>query len=285
MAHEQSETIERDGRYYNVYGGGIKGKAGTGLPGEPATGYSTLQDAVAAAKARSTGIPWVDALAGALPTKDTIRAYDPIGRGDYGLDRPGVHTPIRDPIALLGRMIEGLGASAPGVTPAILSGNQKLLNLLQAGNPALAAKLRRIPAVVNIETGRAIPDGFRLAQGEAAAGVRNLPGIPAARTALGRDVHITVNPWSSYGRFMNATSPYANNPRLLTHEGIHAAYYQKNPLGLPPEQHTAKLFDHFSKKYPDLAKFAAEYKRRQVPYGELEAVVEGMAREAAKRAR
>src|SRR5437879_2056384 len=50
MSHEQSETIERDGKFYNVYGKNTP-KAGQDLPGEPA--YDTLDAAVGAAKKRS----------------------------------------------------------------------------------------------------------------------------------------------------------------------------------------------------------------------------------------
>lgn len=48
--HEQSETIERDGKFFNVYGSGTP-KAGQDLPGEKP--YDTLDAAVTAAKARS----------------------------------------------------------------------------------------------------------------------------------------------------------------------------------------------------------------------------------------
>ena len=53
--HEQSETVERDGRYYNVYGRDVPGKAGQPLPRlhpwEQAS-YATEQDAVQAAPER-----------------------------------------------------------------------------------------------------------------------------------------------------------------------------------------------------------------------------------------
>lgn len=48
--HEQSETIERDGKFFNVYGRETK-NAGLPLPGEPA--YDTMEEAVAGAKRRS----------------------------------------------------------------------------------------------------------------------------------------------------------------------------------------------------------------------------------------
>jgi len=48
--HEQSETVERDGKFFNVYGAATPG-AGKVLPGEPA--YNTLKEAVTAAKNRS----------------------------------------------------------------------------------------------------------------------------------------------------------------------------------------------------------------------------------------
>ena len=48
--HEQSETVERDGKFYNVYGRGTP-KAGQDLPGEKP--YDSLDAAVTAAKARS----------------------------------------------------------------------------------------------------------------------------------------------------------------------------------------------------------------------------------------
>ena len=48
--HEQSETIERYGKFFNVYGAATP-KAGKVLPGEPA--YNTLKEAVTAAKSRS----------------------------------------------------------------------------------------------------------------------------------------------------------------------------------------------------------------------------------------
>ena len=48
--HEQSETIERDGKFFNVYGAATP-RAGKVLPGEPA--YNTLEEAVTAAKTRS----------------------------------------------------------------------------------------------------------------------------------------------------------------------------------------------------------------------------------------
>lgn len=50
MSHEQSETIERDGKYINVYGAKTP-KAGQQLPGTPV--YDTLDSAVSAAKQRS----------------------------------------------------------------------------------------------------------------------------------------------------------------------------------------------------------------------------------------
>lgn len=55
MAHEQSETIERDGRYYNVYGQGTD-QAGQALPvlhDFEQESYDTQEEAVAAAKKRS----------------------------------------------------------------------------------------------------------------------------------------------------------------------------------------------------------------------------------------
>ena len=48
--HEQSETVERDGKFFNVYGAATP-KAGKVLPGEPA--YNTVKEAVTAAKNRS----------------------------------------------------------------------------------------------------------------------------------------------------------------------------------------------------------------------------------------
>ena len=48
--HEQSETVGRDGKFYNVYGANTP-KAGQVLPGEPA--YNTLKEAVTAAENRS----------------------------------------------------------------------------------------------------------------------------------------------------------------------------------------------------------------------------------------
>ena len=48
--HEQSETVERDGKFFNVYGVNTP-SAGKVLPGEPA--YNTLKEAVTAAKNRS----------------------------------------------------------------------------------------------------------------------------------------------------------------------------------------------------------------------------------------
>ena len=48
--HEQSETVERDGKFFNVYGAATP-KAGKVLPGEPA--YNTIKEAVTAAKNRS----------------------------------------------------------------------------------------------------------------------------------------------------------------------------------------------------------------------------------------
>lgn len=50
MSHEQSETVERDGKYFNVYGRNTP-KAGQYLPGERP--YDTLDEAVEAAKKRS----------------------------------------------------------------------------------------------------------------------------------------------------------------------------------------------------------------------------------------
>lgn len=50
--HEQSETVERDGRFYNVYGKTLP-QAGKVLPGEPEKGYDTLDSAVTAAQQRS----------------------------------------------------------------------------------------------------------------------------------------------------------------------------------------------------------------------------------------
>ena len=55
MAHENSETVERDGRYYNVYGKGTE-KAGEALPllhDFEQESYDTEAEAVAAAKKRS----------------------------------------------------------------------------------------------------------------------------------------------------------------------------------------------------------------------------------------
>lgn len=49
--HEQSETVERDGRYFNVYGKRTP-KAGQTLPGEE-DGHATLSEAVRAARKRS----------------------------------------------------------------------------------------------------------------------------------------------------------------------------------------------------------------------------------------
>jgi hypothetical protein len=60
--HEQSETVERDGKFYNVYGKNTP-KAGQDLPGEKA--YKTLNAAVAAAEKRSENYqevpdaPWI----------------------------------------------------------------------------------------------------------------------------------------------------------------------------------------------------------------------------------
>ena len=48
--HEQSETVGRNGKFYNVYGANTP-KAGQVLPGEPA--YNTLKEAVTAAENRS----------------------------------------------------------------------------------------------------------------------------------------------------------------------------------------------------------------------------------------
>lgn len=48
--HEQSETVERDGKFFNVYGRDTK-NAGLPLPGEPA--YDSMEEAVAGAKRRS----------------------------------------------------------------------------------------------------------------------------------------------------------------------------------------------------------------------------------------
>jgi len=50
MSHEQSETVERDGKFYNVYGRNTP-KAGQDLPGERP--YDSLSEAVLAAKRRS----------------------------------------------------------------------------------------------------------------------------------------------------------------------------------------------------------------------------------------
>jgi hypothetical protein len=50
MSHEQSETVERDGKFYNVYGRNTP-KAGQDLPGERP--YDSLDEAVTAAKSRS----------------------------------------------------------------------------------------------------------------------------------------------------------------------------------------------------------------------------------------
>ena len=50
MSHEKSETIERDGKWINVYGKDLP-KAGRQLPGSGK--YNTSEEAVAAAKKRS----------------------------------------------------------------------------------------------------------------------------------------------------------------------------------------------------------------------------------------
>lgn len=50
MSHEQSETVERGGKFYNVYGRNTP-KAGQDLPGERP--YDTLEEAVSAARKRS----------------------------------------------------------------------------------------------------------------------------------------------------------------------------------------------------------------------------------------
>ncbi len=55
MSHERSETVQRGGKWYNVYGKGTP-KAGQVLPGEPE--YNTVEEAVAAAKARSESTNW-----------------------------------------------------------------------------------------------------------------------------------------------------------------------------------------------------------------------------------
>jgi hypothetical protein len=70
--HEQSETIQRDGKFYNVYGKGTP-KAGQDLPDSPA--YDTLDAAVAAAKLRSETAPKQGIIDRAIGTSpEAIRA-------------------------------------------------------------------------------------------------------------------------------------------------------------------------------------------------------------------
>mgnify|MGYP001565877490 CR=1 FL=1 len=54
--HEQSETIQRDGKWINVYGRKTP-KAGQQLPGTPT--YGTVEEAVEAAKERSRKVPGI----------------------------------------------------------------------------------------------------------------------------------------------------------------------------------------------------------------------------------
>ena len=49
--HEQSETVQRNGKWVNIYGKKTP-KAGLVLPGEE-KGYATVEEAVAAARKRS----------------------------------------------------------------------------------------------------------------------------------------------------------------------------------------------------------------------------------------
>lgn len=64
MSHEQSETIERDGKFINVYGQGLP-QAGEQLPGT--SSFDTIDDAVTAAKSRSASFDAPHEHPGSLP--------------------------------------------------------------------------------------------------------------------------------------------------------------------------------------------------------------------------
>lgn len=188
--HEQSETVERDGKWVNIYGKNTP-QAGQVLPGEP--DYKTVDDAVAGAKKRSAshppdlppgftivkeelpaGFTPVEAPKAAAPTKDEpvkVGVKDVLGGiADTFSDKPlgkakDTHT-IRRPVDVIYNpqgTFEHL-ARAAVTAPAIYAGG--------AGLGALAGAAG-LPAAVTASApvaGRVLTSGALGAQESAAKG-------------------------------------------------------------------------------------------------------------------
>lgn len=199
--HEQSETIERDGKWLNVYGKNVAGKAGQPLPGEPT--YSSLDAAVAGAKRRSasadappTGFTWAGAAAPVksdlppgfslleakpMPEAPTTKpapkpddhsvlwgaVLDTLGLTDRPgavplTGRPGVKTPLG--VVLNPEGVAEHLTQAAVVTPAIALGGAGL-GALAESIPAIANVARFAPAAGRIATSGAVGGGEAAAQG------------------------------------------------------------------------------------------------------------------------
>lgn len=120
--HEQSETIERDGKFFNVYGRDTP-KAGQDLPGERP--YDTMGDAVTAAKARSHSFdnPFDD-----IPT---------VGKADPFADLPTVEksTPMK------GSATAGAVEAALGIGSNIAGNVAGLGYAIGTGDPDVMAPI------------------------------------------------------------------------------------------------------------------------------------------------
>jgi len=135
--HEQSETVERDGKFFNVYGAATP-KAGQVLPREPA--YDTLKEAVTAAKNRSEQYGHTHNLEGKqmakklteseikkledkAPTTKTTMGEGKLGSTDYfGFEPPGFDEAGKEAVRpsiikkAKGGSIRGCGCETKGKT-------------------------------------------------------------------------------------------------------------------------------------------------------------------------
>ena len=105
MPHEQSSTIERDGRHYNVYGRNTP-KAGQPLPllfTFESESYATNAEAVAAAKRRSDLID---------PQTEQPRPGSPVIQGQ-GTKEPGGHGRIRKKVTFKDGRIQSVETEYP----------------------------------------------------------------------------------------------------------------------------------------------------------------------------
>lgn len=250
--HEQSETVERDGKFYNVYGRGTQ-QAGQDLPGEKP--YDTLDAAVTGAKARSHSFdhgPWNEYAAGnpqAGPWQEYQPAVSPSGQlGKLAGKAATEERPMRSDSEMVDFTAGNLNIGISRALGLPVDTAESLYNLAKAGMGTATGRPQDFPLVegtpggsqslqgVMQQTGMIRPGAAPTSKiGEYGAQALQMGGaalVPFGRPTPGRVLPTPPTALGKAGQAVGQTAQYAI-PRLKAGAAAGLASQAASDIGGP----------------------------------------------------